>query len=144
MKGQVALLDIGEAQAAPKAKRVRKAVVRTDEERLRGEVHARIMAVYDREFLAAREVRPIIGAAEGTAVKRLLDTLKGDEARATRIITFVYRSEFWRTRGAITIRTIAADPSRFERGQHRDQSSVSRFAQSACENPTSHETFEDT
>lgn len=117
---QAELFDIGPtkreiAQAERARKAAEKAAAKTDEARARGAMHQRVIAVYDREFTAARGNRPLIRAAEGRAVKTILDAFKGDEARVIRLIVDVYHDPYWRTRTGVSLLSIASDPSKFER-----------------------------
>jgi hypothetical protein len=72
--------------------------------------HQEVMAHYAQEFERKRGAKPIIGGAEGSAVKNLLKKLKGDVAKAKRIITNALES--WKG-DTVTIMQIARDPSAF-------------------------------
>lgn len=142
--GQVALFDVGEPTVTPalaaKIKRAAKAAekkaIKDEEEKRRGEAHGRVIAAYDEAYTAARGVRPIIGAAEGASVKLLLDTLKGDEARAIRIVREVYTDPFYQSRIGVSIRTIAGDPAKFERGPVRASRPAGRHQQAPSSSAT--------
>jgi hypothetical protein len=98
------------ALEAPEAKKVRKPKSESKPKSIDGEKHQRVVEHYHQAFLTKHGVKPIIGGAEGSAVKRLLEKLKGDEAEACRRIeNGILNSR----RSGVTILVIAKDPSAF-------------------------------
>jgi hypothetical protein len=76
-----------------------------------GEKHRAVVACYVEAFKSARGIDPVIGGAEGTAVKRLLEKVGGDVDKAKAIIAAAYAPGRF-GRDTATILTIAKDPSR--------------------------------
>ncbi len=73
-------------------------------------------ALVDRYFVGferVRGVRPLFDGADGRALQRLLDKVAMDYARAGRIIDNALADPWWGPK--VTIREIAANPSRFDR-----------------------------
>lgn len=148
---QGALFDVGPtrptkrelAKAERERKAAEKASAKTEAERARGEAHRRVIETYDREFTAARGTRPLIRAAEGRAVKTLLDAFHNDVERVIRLIVDVFNDPYWRTRTGVSLLSIAADPSKFERNVSSAARSAGRFGQAACAAPTRHESFDE-
>jgi len=69
-----------------------------------------VIAHYAEAFERRRGVKPVLGGAEGTAVKTLLGKLNGDVERAKAIVTNALAS--WKG-DTVTILAIARDPSAF-------------------------------
>lgn len=98
---------------------------RTDEEKARSAMHQRIVDLYMVEFKRARNVDVVLfDAADGAAVKKLIDKMSGDEAQVSALIRSAFAHRY--QRHFVTIRDIASNPMRYSRGDAGDGGHLQR------------------
>ena len=73
---------------------------------------AQVIETYCLEYERVRGVRPPFGSREGKSTDKLIETLKGDHARAMTTIRNAFADPFWREK--VTINTIATEPAKFD------------------------------
>lgn len=73
---------------------------------------AQVIETYCLEYERVRGVRPPFAGREAKSADKLIETLKGDHARAMTTIRNAFADPYWREK--VTINTIATEPAKFD------------------------------
>lgn len=88
-------------------------------------IRAEVKATYFVEFKRARNVDHIIfDGADETAIDRLLEKVQWNRAEALTVIKNAYAHSFYRT--VVTIRDLARDPAKHQRGEQPGRAHMQR------------------